>query len=105
MSYDFKNFDFERANMLLGMYVSISKDGISQLIPIAGAALEELKRMMADAEIPAGFSDPNPGVDPETEDEDGDGLVTRHDQNITDGTVEGSDADPTPRRPVPPRKV
>lgn len=101
MTHDFSDFDFERAKMLLELYVSINKDGISQLSPIAGAALEELKSMMAEAEIPAGFSDPNPGVDPETEDEDGDGLVDQHDQNLADGDVDEDESEapaPTPAR-------
>jgi len=105
MTHDFSDFDFERAKMLLDMYVSINKDGIFQLAPIAGAMLEELKQMMADAEIPAGFTDPNLGVDPETTDHDGDGLVTFHDQNIEDGE-EAEDTDDTnppitTRRPIP----
>lgn len=105
MSYDFADFDFERAKMLLDMYVSINKDGISQLSPIAGAALEELKQMMADAEIPAGFTDPNPDVDPETEDHDGDGLVTQNDQNIEDGDVDGDeDESEEPPAPTPARR-
>lgn len=75
---DYPEYDFERAAMLLGLYVTINKEGISQLSPIANAAFEELKQMIADQQ---------PRDEP--------GLLAEAE------TEEDEDTDPTQPRSIP----
>lgn len=84
----YPEYDFNRVALLMGIYTGIMKDGISQLNPIAHAAFEELKQMVADQQ---------------PQDEPGLMAQQEADEADEDETDDGDDGQSNP--PITPRAI